>query len=76
MTPRARELLNDTLAILATHGFKPTVDNKGRHVKVRWNDAGRPFLFILPQSPSDPRARLNSRAVLRRLLRGRLNPNK
>jgi hypothetical protein len=70
MNPRAREHVSDALAILATHGITPTVDSSGRHVKVRWTDGhDRRFVLIIPQSPSDFRSRVNSRTLLRRLLR-------
>jgi hypothetical protein len=71
-------MVDDAVALLAAHGITPVIDNGGRHVKVRWTDArGHRFLLIIPQSPSDFRSRLNSRAVLRRLLRneGGLNQN-
>jgi hypothetical protein len=66
---RATELVNDAVALLKDHGFAPTVSNGGKHVRVRWVDAGRRFTLYVPASPSDHRARLNSRAVLRRILR-------
>ena len=69
MTPRARELVDDAVAILAAHGFTPIVTNGGKHLKIRWFDHGRRYTLTVPASPSDKRARLNSRAVLRRILR-------
>jgi hypothetical protein len=70
MNPRARELVSDACAILAAHGFTATVDSSGRHLKIRWTDArGRQRFLVAPQTPSDFRTRLNSRATLRRLLR-------
>jgi hypothetical protein len=69
MTPRARELVNDAVALLRDNGFIPTVSNGGRHLRVRWLDHGRRYTLFIPTSPSDVRARLNSRAVLRRILR-------
>ena len=69
MNPRARDLVRDALAILAAHGLTPTVDASGRHIKIYWVTHGHRHLLVIPQSPSDYRARLNSRAVLRRLLR-------
>jgi hypothetical protein len=68
-TPHHRNpLVRDALALLARHGFAATVSN-GKHLKVRWSDSGRRFTLIIPRTPSEHRARLNSRAVLRRLLR-------
>jgi hypothetical protein len=66
---RARELVADAVAMLRGHGFAPTVSNGGRHLRVRWFDQARRFTLIIPATPSDHRARLNSRAVLRRILR-------
>jgi hypothetical protein len=68
---RARELVHDTVRLLRRHGFVPVVSNGGKHLRVRWFDnQGRRYTLIIPASPSDRRTRLNSRAVLRRLLRG------
>jgi hypothetical protein len=66
---RATELVHDAVVLLRAHGFVPTVSNGGKHVRVRWLDHGRRYTLIIPASPSDQRTRLNSRAVLRRLLR-------
>ena len=66
---RATELVDDADTLLKSRGFVPTVSNGGRHVRVRWHDAGRRFTLYIPATPSDHRARLNSRAVLRRILR-------
>jgi len=66
---RGQELVRDAVAMLRDRGFVPTVSNGGRHLRVRWFDHGRRFTLYIPASPSDHRARLNSRAVLRRILR-------
>ena len=66
---RAAELVHDAVTLLRDHGFVPTVGSSGQHVRVRWFDQGRRFTLFIPASPSDHRARLNSRAVLRRILR-------
>jgi hypothetical protein len=65
---RASELVRDAVVLLRAHGFLPMVSN-GKHIKVRWFDHGRRYTLIVSQSPSDQHARLNSRAVLRRILR-------
>jgi hypothetical protein len=67
---RARELVRDAVAQLRAHGFAPSISNGGKHIKVRWFDHGRRYTLFISQSPSDQYARLNSRAVLRRILRG------
>jgi hypothetical protein len=66
---RASELVDDAVTLLRNHGLVPTVANGGKHVRVRWFDQGRRFTLFIPASPSDRRSRLNSRAVLRRILR-------
>jgi len=66
---RATELVRDAVALLRGHGFTPAVSNGGKHVRVRWFDHGRRYTLYVPSTPSDHRARLNSRAVLRRILR-------
>jgi hypothetical protein len=68
---RAEELLADALALLHAHGHTPRIsENGGKHIKVRWVDAGRRYTLVISRSPSDGRARQESRATLRRLLRG------
>jgi hypothetical protein len=66
---RAEELLADALGLLHAHGFVPRIQENGKHIKVRWSDAGRRYTLVLSRSPSDGRARQESRATLRRLLR-------
>ena len=66
---RAAELVHDAVVMLRDRGFVPTVSNGGKQVRVRWVDDGRRYTLYIPASPSDHRTRLNSRAVLRRILR-------
>jgi hypothetical protein len=66
---RARELVDDAVALLRDHGFDPVISNGGRHLRIRWFDRGRRYTLYVPSTPSDKRARLNSRAALRRILR-------
>ena len=66
---RAHELVTDAVALLQDCGFRPVVSNGGKHLRVRWLDHGRRHTLYIPASPSDWRARANSRAVLRRILR-------
>jgi hypothetical protein len=66
---RAAELVADAVNLLEAHGFAPTVSNGGKHTRVRWWDGSRRFTLFIPSTPSDVRSRLNSRAVLRRILR-------
>jgi hypothetical protein len=62
------ELLEEALATVRAAGFEPSVE-RNRHWKVRWTDQrGRSQLLVIAFSPSDRRARMQSRAVLRRLL--------
>jgi hypothetical protein len=67
---RTAELVHDAVTLLRGHGFVPTVSNGGKHLKVRWLDQGRRYTLVISQSPSNQNARLKSRAVLRRILRG------
>jgi hypothetical protein len=66
---RADELIHDAVSLLRDRGFVPIVSDGGKHVRVRWFDRGRRYTLYVPSTPSDYRSRLNSRAVLRRLLR-------
>jgi len=62
------ELLDDALTMVRAAGFEPSVE-RNRHWKVSWTDQrGRVRLLVIAYSPSDWRARVKSRAVLRRLL--------
>jgi hypothetical protein len=62
------ELLSDALTMIRSRGFKPHVTHN-RHWKVSWVDrCGHRRLLVIAFSPSDRRARMQSRAVLRRLL--------
>jgi hypothetical protein len=62
------ELLSDALTMIRARGFEPRVA-RNRHWKVSWIDRrGRTRLLVIAFSPSDHRARVKSRAVLRRLL--------
>ena len=67
---RSEELIADALALLHAHGFVPRIlEGGGRHIKIRWLDAGRRFTLVISRSPGDSRARQASRATLKRLLR-------
>jgi hypothetical protein len=62
------ELLEDAVAMVRAAGFEPDVA-RGRHWKVSWTDQrGRTRLIVVAFSPSNRRARVQSRAILRRLL--------
>ena len=65
---KRREFVNKAVATIPAAGFEPyVICNK--HWKVSWLDQqNRRHCLIIPASPSDYRGRLNSRAVLRRLL--------
>jgi hypothetical protein len=65
----SNDLVREAMETLITQGFAPAISNGGKHIKVRWFDHGRRYTLIVSVSPGDRRARLNSRAVLRRLLR-------
>lgn len=62
------ELLEDAIETLRQAGFEPHVV-RNRHWKVSWIDQhGRTRMLVVAYSPSSSRARLRSRATLRRLL--------
>jgi hypothetical protein len=67
---RAEELIADALQLLHAHGFVPHIQERGgKHIKIRWNDAGRRFTLVISRSPGDVHTRQASRATLKRLLR-------
>jgi hypothetical protein len=62
------ELLEDALEMVRAAGFEPSV-TCNRHWKVGWTDRqGRTRLLVIAFTPSNKRARVQSRAILRRLL--------
>jgi hypothetical protein len=69
VTERSEELIADALALLHAHGFVPRIQENGKHIKVRWFDAGRRYTLIISRSPGDSHARQASRATLKRILR-------
>lgn len=61
-------ILDEALVMIRAHGFEPRVV-RNRHYKVSWLDRyGRTRLLVISFSPSDRRAQMQSRALLRRLL--------
>jgi hypothetical protein len=67
---RSEELVGNALRLLHERGFVPSIPkNGGKHIKIQWNDRGRRFTLVISRTPSDSRARQQSRATLRRLLR-------
>ena len=62
------ELLNEALNMIRARGYMPNVV-RNRHWKVSWVDQqGRTRILVIAPSPSNYRARTQSRAILRRLL--------
>jgi hypothetical protein len=67
---RSKELVADALALLHARGLTPRIqENGGKHIKIRWNDAGRRFTLVISRTPSDSYARQASCATLKRILR-------
>jgi hypothetical protein len=67
---RSEELIADALALLHEHGFVPDVqESGGKHIKIRWRDAGRRYTLVISRTPSKSYARQQSKATLKRLLR-------
>jgi hypothetical protein len=62
------ELVREAIAAVVARGFTPAVRNGGKHFKVSWVANGRRRVLVISQSPSNRKARVQSRAVLRRLL--------
>jgi hypothetical protein len=74
MTVRSRELIGDAVDLLRVHGFAPEISENGRHIKVTWNGIdGQRQVLVISRSPGDRRARAQSIAVLRRMLRTNQN---
>jgi hypothetical protein len=62
------ELLEEALVTLRQAGFEPRVV-RNRHWKITWIDQrGRTRVLVVAFTPSNRRARLQSRNTLRRLL--------
>jgi hypothetical protein len=62
--------MREAVATLVAHGFVPIVNDAGKHPKLCWIDRkGRRSILVISRTPSDHRARANSLALLRRLLR-------
>ena len=59
----------EAVAVLAAHGHAADVDLDGKHLKICWVVDGRRHLLVISKSPSDRRAQIGSRVLLRRLLR-------
>ncbi|HEY1864536.1 MAG TPA: hypothetical protein VGG77_12815 [Roseiarcus sp.] len=75
MTRLYSPLVREAISILGDHGYAVDLDLDGAHFKVRWlGRNGRQHLLVLSRSPSDRRTVLNSRAVLRRLMREEERP--
>ena len=67
---RSEELVADALALLHARGFAPSIsENGGKHIKIRWLDAGRRYTLVISRTPDCSHARQQSRATLKRLLR-------
>jgi hypothetical protein len=69
MNNRSEELVADALALLHAHGFTPHIQENGKHIKLRWLDAGRRYTLVISRSPGKSYARQQSCATLKRLLR-------
>jgi hypothetical protein len=62
------ELLDEALATIRAAGFEPNIV-RSRHWKIRWVDRqGRTRLLVVAFTPGGRKARMQSRAILRRLL--------
>ena len=65
---RKNDLLDDAVEQIRAAGFEPII-TRGRHYKVQWLDQqGRMQCLVDSFSPSDRRAHLRSKSILRKLL--------
>jgi hypothetical protein len=62
------DLVREAVIVPAERGFAADIDLGGNHIKGSWFQDGRKRLLIASRSPSDRRAALGSRTMLRRLL--------
>jgi hypothetical protein len=62
------ELLREALEMITARGYAPVVRNGGKHLKVSWSANGRRHTVTISSTPSARCARIQSRAILRRLL--------
>jgi hypothetical protein len=69
MRHRPNELVRDAINMLVAHGVEPSISNGGKHIKIQWVGGCRRHVFTVSHRPTGPRAKANSRAALRRLLR-------
>jgi hypothetical protein len=67
---RHPDLVRQAVCAIAAHGHCVDVDLSGTHYKIYWAINGRRHLLVISKTSSDHRAQANSRATLRRLLRG------
>jgi hypothetical protein len=68
---RRNAALAAVLTELSAVGVRPTDIVQNGHLKLRWSHQGRAHVTVIPASPSDWRAALNARALVRRQLDGR-----
>lgn len=64
----SNEMVRDAIEMLIAQDLAPTLTD-GKHLKISWVVAGRRHVLVISRSPSNHRARANSRATLQRLLR-------
>jgi hypothetical protein len=71
MARRSTDHLNFVTEELTSRGIRFETSSTGKsHIKIHWQVADkRPRYFVVPNSPSDHRGRLNARSAVRRMLR-------
>jgi hypothetical protein len=69
MRRRPSPLVRDAVTTLAQLGHAASLESSGKHYKVSWVAGGKRRALTIAKTPGDRRARANSLAVLRRLLR-------
>jgi hypothetical protein len=69
MRHRPNELTREAIDMLVAHGVTPAISNGGKHIKIAFMAGCRRYVFVVSHKPTGARARVNSRAAIRRLLR-------
>lgn len=63
------ECIEAAVAELRACNIEPTIRHGGKHIAIEWSHNGESRTFTAPATPSDHRARLNTRSDIRRMLR-------
>jgi hypothetical protein len=67
-TKRATEFLRGATDLLDESGVSYTVE-RGKHLKLKWTQAGGKKMYVMPVTPSDGRGKKHVRCGVRKMLR-------